>query len=244
MYRDENYDPFTKVGLIRIIVAKHNKSDDIYKTRVTLISHEIFCLGFVCNVGEDRRPQPAWLDEEWDTNGRDVTESLLDKEANGLYEITGNLYHTHSYTSGYEYPEYDSEMDVREHNIQKIDYDNAYCMNKDHFEDEEIKLTKLVDSTSSAMDWDCEVHHYMLPLQILQHQANALCAIMDQFWNSARVNTKEMTIDECETFIHMCMLDIDSESEQDPKKAMRNNLAKKIDEAVQQTIEIHKELFE
>ena len=52
-----------------------------------------------------------------------------------------------------------------------------------------------------------------------------------------------MTIDELDVFIHMCMLEIDSNSEKDSKSKMICNLSQKIDEEVKKMIESHEAYF-
>lgn len=237
----DDEDPMTKVGLIRIVVAKHNKSDDIWKKRVSIIHTDIFQLGFVCNPKEKYLAKD-WCMEEWDTHDTGVTEYLLQDKPNGLYEIVGDLYH-YGWTSGYETPEYESDMDVRNHQIQSISYDHAYWFNKEFFEDEEVHLTKLLDKESRYLDWDTEVHHFMDKLQILKHHANALAGLVSESRYGTRVSCSDMGMDELESFIHMCMLQIDSEAEKNQENNFVHILAIKMDEEVQKTIKIHEEMF-
>lgn len=234
------HDSMVKHAMVRTIVVKHNRGDDIWKRRINIAHTQIFELGLT-NVGD--RFAHNWLDEEWDSHGHECVEYLLEGKPNGLYEIVGDLYY-HGWTSGYEEPEYESEIDVRDFKIQALTFDQASRFAGDSFEEDEIELTKLTDKTATYMNWDTQIHHYMSPVQILRAQANALCSIMKQYWGEARTTTKDMSDGELEMFIHMCMLEIDSDSESGHEGRVRAHLSVKIDEAIKETLAIHKGLFD
>lgn len=235
------YDAMSKVGLIRTIVVKHNKQGkESWNRSVTIVHSQLFELGLT-NVG--KRYCHNWLNEEWETHGDDCVQHILADKPNGLYEIVGDLYY-HGWTSGYEHPEYESEIDIRDEKVQPLTFDQASRFAGDVFQEEELDLVKLIDKQSGFMDWDTQIHHYMDKLQILQCHAKALCSIMKEFWSDGSVNVKDMNVDELEAFIHMCMLDIDSRSETNkPRDNVVFVLAKKIDEEVKKTIELHEEFF-
>lgn len=240
-YEKVRRDRLVKHGLVRTVVVKHNKEDDkCWSKPITIVYTQIFELGLT-NVGE--RYCHNWLDEEWETHGNSCVEWLLKDKPNGLYEIVGDLYY-HGWTSGYEHPEYESEIDVRDEKIQSLTFDQASRFAGDVFQEEEIDLVKLVDKDSGFMNWDTQIHPYMSKLQILQAHAKALCSIMKEYWSEGSTNVKDMNEGELDMFIHMCMLEIDSKSEtKDPRNKSAFILAQKIDEEVNNTIKYHEQLF-
>ncbi len=240
-YEKERRDRMVKHGLVRTIVVKHNKEGkESWNRPITIVHSQLFELGLT-NVGE--RYCHNWLDEEWETHGKDCVQWILKDKPNGMYEIVGDLYY-HGWTSGYEHPEYESEIDIRDEKVQLLTFDQASRFAGDVFQEQEIDLVKLVDKDSGFMNWDTQIHHYMGKLQILQAHAKALCSIMKEYWSEGSTNVKDMTQDELEMFIHMCMLEIDSKSEtKDPRNNLVFILAQKMDEEVKKTIEYHEELF-
>ncbi len=225
MWGDEKYTP---VGPIRLIVAKHNPKG-MFKNTISIIDKEIFILGFVC---VDDKSNKSWVNEEVDTHGDDVVKFLLQDHPNGLYEIVGDLSHA-AWRCSYEYNEWDSDIEIENHKIQPISYDAAYWSNRDYFDDEEVPLLGVKG------DYNCfSIHHYMQPLQIKQTQAEAL-AEMTRNYGDCRVNGEQMTEEQLDNFIHLMMLDIDSQSEKSETfKSIANN-AIRIDSVVKETIDAH-----
>lgn len=239
-------DPYTKVGPIRVIAIKHNKSEDTWDKRTTtIVNSEIFVLGFAAPKSDSHCSATSWYKEEWDSHDRGVIECILQDKENGIYEIVGDLYH-YGYESGYEYREWNSEMDIRDEKIQKITYNQAYYFNEDFFQEEEINLTKLLDKEFRYLDWNTDISPYMDKLQILKHFANALAGITPGERSSmfgTRPSFDKSTIEELENFIFITMLQIDSESEKNQENNFIGLLALKMDEEVKRTIELNKEIF-
>lgn len=235
------HDAMTKSAIVRTVVVKHVPGTEWYnKEKSTTILHsQIFELGLT-SKGENHCHN--WLDEEWDTHGNNSVEWILKDKPNGLYEIVGDFYY-HGWVSGYYEREYESDGELRDFKIQEITFDHmSRLVDEEKLKEDEIELTKLVDPSADHMNWDTFIHPYMSKKQIMNHFANALCSIMRGYWDN-RTDTKNMTVDELDVFIHMCMLEIDSNSEKDQKSRMLNNLAQKMDEAVKKTIDEHEALF-
>lgn len=244
-YEKARHERMVKCGLIRTIVVKHNKEGkESFYRRETIIHNEIFHLG-LSNI----KPTEShnWLKDEWETHDSNCVNLLLEDKPNGIYEIVGELYYF-GWISGYYEREYESDLEVRSAQIQSLTYDQAFRFAGDFFEQGEIYLTKLCDTDNEPKNnyshWDTQIHPYMDALQILKHHANALISIMRSFWSSEYTSTDNMTKNELDMFIHMCMLEIDSKSE---SGVARDNLvfvlAAKMDKEVKETISYHEELF-
>lgn len=242
-YRHED-DPFIKVGPIRTIVAKHNgHKDSLFNKRSSIIHTDIFRLGLACK-GDKYSITNSWILDEWDCHNHDIVDSLLRDKPHGLYEIVGELYH-HGWTSGYETPEYESEMDIRKEQIQAITYDEARAFSDDFFQDGEICLMRLIDKDVYCSGGNTEIHHFMTEHQILTNQAYALGNVIRQFrYGISYVSLDKMSIEELKSYIFICMMEIDSESNKTLINEKAHALSLKIDEEVNDTLIAHREMFD
>lgn len=238
-------DPFDKVGLIRIVAFKHNNVliNWFQKSTVTIVHSNIFQFGFTTRKDDQ-------LAEDFGCSDDHIVHDLLKDLPNGPYEIVGELYHF-GYTHGYESPEYDFEIQVRDEKIKAISYDDATTWPSEDNEvlsKHEIRLTELNPNVSGLVDWSCVISKYMNPLEIARSHAATLVNIIGRIeyrmaGTRSFTNVKSMNADELEMFIHMCMLEIDSNSEKNKDFQALNDLALMVDAKVKEILSLNQELM-
>ena len=236
-------DPFSKVGYARVIVARHNPSYNMHGQldNCTQIMHvETFAIGLVCVAKAKSRwksgPVLSWIDDEVRETCEHKINHLLKNKPNGIYELTGDVYHWSS--RSYE-GEWDGDSELREVNIQEIAFDHAMYFDRESspFYDEMRALLPHSENRGNYYNEMTDIHPYMERQQILRNQANALNFIIEANGRHSSIFT-DSSVEELENCIHMLMLQIDSEQQSMQPKSLE------IDQMVKEVIKQHNTLMD
>lgn len=240
-YGDE--DPFSKVGIVRVVVVRHNNDYGFNGKKdncTQIMSIEAFEYGFLCLEKKKARygcGPSRWLEDSVRDDANHKINHLFKNLPNGIYELTGEAWHWSS--RSYE-GEWDGDTELRDTNIQEISFDHAVALNNELWQDEMQDLLPRPENRDWYYSNETDIHPYMTLQQILCNQANALTKIIhnDNYYGFNRTCYKDSTVEELENCIHMLMLQIDSEKQKMQPKALE------IDEKVQSVIKQHKSLMD
>ena len=235
-------DPFTKVGLARLIVVRHKHEYGFSgekKNCIQIMHTETFEYGFLCkDISESRYGSGPhrWLDEELHNSEHKINHLFKDSSI-GIYELTGEIYHWSS--QSYE-GEWDGDSELRNSSIREISFDHAVQVCNDNWMDDMVALLPRGQNHEGNYNESTDIHHYMTYQQILRHQANALSRIIegDNYYGYNKPCYRDSTSSQLETLIHMLMLQIDSDKQNMQPKALA------IDVMVQDVIKQHRILMD
>ncbi len=246
----KDYDPFSKLGQVRVIVVKRNPETNWrgeLDNCIDIVAVDGFYDGFMCspiNKDYSRKSVLPTYREDVETCEHKINH-IFKTMKNGLYELVGEMWAWSS--QSYE-GDWDGDTEVRNFKIQEISFDDAI-----HFCEEDaglydglvkLKISKKNEEGRLAREYNYrfDIHYYMTKQQILRNQANALSHIVERHnYYGSRANFDTSKAEELEACIHLMMLELDSETKKFSDED--RELAKEIDKEVFSCMEAHDHLM-
>lgn len=235
-------DPFTKVGLCRLIVVRH-EAEYRHSGRTENCTHIVFTqtfdLSFSCPDIKDKHksgPCPSWLDDEVDSCSRKINH-LFVPLANGIYELTGEIYTW--CVRGYE-GDWDGDTELRDVKIREVCFNHAIslCDSDEGLYEELSQLFPRNDLGYKNYHESYDIHPYQTKQQILVNHANALSYLITDNYGAYSTSYKDSSIEDLENNIYMLQMQIETERKD------KNDQALEIDGKVSYCLRRHRIMME
>lgn len=120
MFEVDNKDCFKSFGYVRLCVMKQEKENS-WNNGITLLYRDHFEHDRLLSDSKSH----GWINDELENT--DWIEHFLKDQPLGFYEILGRFYY-HSWETGYEHIEYESEWELRHVKWRQISYDKAEAL--------------------------------------------------------------------------------------------------------------------